>query len=57
MKRTYIAPQSEEVTMVFTSLLCASVVSDNGIGYGGVDTEGVKEPSAPPIDVPFDFLF
>ena len=35
-------------------LLCGSVSSDNGIGYGGVDTEGAKDPSARDMFNDFD---
>ena len=28
------------------SMICNSVTSDSGIGYGGVDAEGAKDPAS-----------
>ena len=50
MKKTYMAPQMEQVTMKDMLPLCASGVGGSGIpgapGYGGVDTGGGVIPAA-----------
>lgn len=49
MKKTYIKPFVEVFSAEAASLICDSnsVTTNNGeIKYGGVDEEGVKEPSA-----------
>jgi len=50
MKKTYIAPKAMVQTVELQALLSASdPINNNGngpAGYGGVDTEGTKEPSA-----------
>ena len=47
MKKTYIVPSIDQVLMEDeVELLYGSVTGDNGIGYGGVDTEGSKDPDA-----------
>ena len=47
MKKRYIAPAIDQVLMEDeVELLSGSVTGDNGIGYGGVDTEGSKDPDA-----------
>ena len=44
MKKTYFAPVMETISMnVEVSIL--SVSSPIGIGYGGVDEDGSKDPS------------
>lgn len=46
-KKTYIVPAiAEEAVLTEQFLADSGVSSDNGIGYGGVDTEGEKEPSS-----------
>ena len=46
-KKTYIVPAIAEEAVLTDQLLADSgVSSDNGIGYGGVDTEGSKDPSS-----------
>ena len=46
-KKTYIVPAIAEEAVLTDQLLADSgVSSDNGIGYGGVDTEGEKDPSS-----------
>ena len=46
-KNTYIVPTvTEEVVLTEQFLASSGVNSNNGIGYGGVDTEGEKEPSS-----------
>lgn len=47
MKKVYMAPVTKMVAVGTEMLLAGSgVQSDNGIGYGGVDADGSKEPSA-----------
>lgn len=46
MKKKYIQPSLEVLSEDSSVLLSGSVKSDNGIGYGGVDTEGEKDPSS-----------
>ena len=47
MKKRYIAPAIDQVLMEDeVELLSGSVTGTNGIGYGGVDTEGSKDPDA-----------
>ena len=47
MKKTYIAPViTREVALKAHAMLCGSGVTGDGIGYGGVDTGGTKDPSA-----------
>lgn len=47
MKKNYIAPAiTREVALKAHTMLCASGVTSDGIGYGGVDTDGTMEPSA-----------
>ena len=46
-KKTYIVPAiAEEAVLTEQFLAVSGVSSDNGIGYGGVDTEGEKDPSS-----------
>lgn len=45
MKKTYIIPEiSVVVTLHETPLAASGVSSGNGIGYGGVDDQGQKDP-------------
>ena len=47
MKKIYIAPNTVVVEIESEMILAASGVhSDNGIGYGGVDTEGSMDAEA-----------
>ena len=47
MKKIYIVPAIDQVLMEDeVELLYGSVKGSNGIGYGGVDTEGSKDPDA-----------
>ena len=47
MKKRYFAPETLVVRTAIEQLLSGSgVQSDNGIGYGGVDEDGSKDPSA-----------
>ena len=44
-KKSYIAPMSEELGCDPVMLLGVSA-TDQGMGYGGVDEDGLKEPAA-----------
>ena len=47
MKKIYMVPSIDQVLMEDeVELLYGSVKGSNGIGYGGVDTEGSKDPDA-----------
>ena len=48
MKKTYLQPLTMVVMMGTQTIVCASkgVTSGKGIGYGGVDEDGEKDPSA-----------
>ena len=46
MKRTYLQPSTEMDFMATEGMVCGSVTSDFGIGYGGVDEEGTKDPAS-----------
>ena len=46
-KKKYMEPAIEQILMDDeVELLSGSVTGDNGIGYGGVDEEGDKDPDA-----------
>ena len=50
-RKRYMSPAIEAEGMSAMELLAASGVrSDKGIGYGGVDSGGTKDPSAPGYD-------
>ncbi len=48
MKKTYLKPTTEVVKLGTTMMVCTSdgVTSEKGIGYGGVDEEGQKDPAS-----------
>ncbi len=48
MKKIYISPRTEVTAVQSQTILTGSggVWSPGGIGYGGVDTGGSKEPGA-----------
>lgn len=48
MKKTYIEPVIDIDSMEAETFICASqgVTSGNGIGYGGVDENGSKDPAS-----------
>lgn len=46
MKKTYIKASVEMDGMESETIICASVISDMGIGYGGVDEDGTKDPAS-----------
>lgn len=48
-KRLYIAPVMEVVEINTMTLLAGSGVTSNGIGFGGEDTGGDLDPSAPEL--------
>jgi hypothetical protein len=47
MKKVYIIPQTEEI-VITNGITLLGVSSDKGIGYGGKDANGTKDPSARP---------
>lgn len=50
-RKRYMSPALEAEGMSDLELLTVSgVSSDRGIGYGGVDKDGTKDPSAPYYD-------
>ena len=59
MRKDYISPTLHSHRCDVATMLAASgVTSDKGIGYGGVDADGDKDPSAkgnPFGDSVFDF--
>lgn len=48
MKKKYIQPSIKSVEIKMTKMVCGSqdISSDKGIGYGGVDDEGNKDPAS-----------
>ena len=46
-KKEYIAPLTEMVEIENMQLLTGSGVTADGIDYGGVDEDGILDPSAP----------
>ena len=46
MKKTYINPAINSFKINAEDLLDASVISERGIGYGGVDTNGELDPAS-----------
>ena len=48
MKKRYISPDSIILNLQVAKMISTSndVSSNNGIGYGGIDTGGDKEPAA-----------
>ena len=56
MKKIYIQPTCLIVKMGVTSLICGSddITSAEGINYGGVDEEGLIEPSSRESDGDWD---
>jgi len=46
MKKTYLQPSVEMSNMETEQMICDSVTSNNGIGYGGVDENGMKDPAS-----------
>ncbi len=53
MKKEYISPVIEISELVLEGFIAASGVSggEKNIPYGGVDSEGTKEPSSRSFDV------
>ena len=50
-RKRYMSPAIEAEGMSALELLTVSgVSSEKGIGYGGVDKDGTKDPSAPYYD-------
>ena len=46
MKKTYFSPETTVVSMAMAQMVCQSGVTSKGIGYGGVDEDGTKDPAA-----------
>lgn len=44
MKKRYIIPCVKQETAESCTMLAASINSNKGIGYGGVDNSGDKDP-------------
>ena len=56
MKKTYIIPKMCIHVVYHEQPLAASgVVSDKGIGYGGVDTEGTQDPDVKANNFDFEW--
>ena len=54
-KKEYIAPSMEVMEIKNMQLLAGSgVTSDSGIGYGGIDDEGIIDPTAPDLGLGID---
>jgi hypothetical protein len=45
MKKNYVSPVIETLQTLGDMMLASSVTGNNGTGYGGIDTEGEKDPS------------
>lgn len=54
MKKEYLKPGIKVLGAIAEDLLSGSVTGDpnGGIGYGGVDENGEKDPDAKEIDLP-----
>ena len=50
-KVVYICPQVKTCTTEIDPLLAGSVTGDDFLGYGGVDSEGTKDPDANDLNV------
>ena len=48
MKKIYFQPSIKVVKTQLSCIICNSkdIQSNNGIGYGGVDKEGTKDPAS-----------
>ena len=47
MKNIYIIPTIKRIVMLeVRTMVCASGVTGEGIGYGGVDIDGTMDPSS-----------
>jgi len=56
MKQAYIIPETCILIVDNEQPLAASgVTSDNGIGYGGVDTEGTQDPDVKASNFDFEW--
>lgn len=49
-KKTYIQPCMEETQAQVTQMLAESVTGNNGITYGGIDSDGSLNPEAKESD-------
>lgn len=59
MKKTYIIPNISINLAQAEQMLASStgVTGNNGIGYGGVDTNGEQEPSVKESNLDFEWDF
>lgn len=63
MKKTYIIPSTSIMQAQAEQILAASIISGNdgngdmGIGYGGVDTDGGKDPSVKESNTNYEWDF
>lgn len=57
MKNTYLKPIVKVLRAISDDLLTGSVTGDpnGGIGYGGVDDTGEKDPDAKDFDLPDNY--
>ncbi|MBR3434168.1 MAG: hypothetical protein IKH05_11610 [Bacteroidaceae bacterium] len=44
MKKRYIQPCMEEMHAEVAQMMAASVIGNNDIGYGGIDSDGSLDP-------------
>jgi hypothetical protein len=51
MKKPYAPPLLSAAMAELGNMICGSVRSTNGIGYGGIDEDGEKTPSARRNDI------
>ena len=50
-KSFYICPRAKACKMEAEPFMDGSVLGNNGLNYGGVDTEGTKDPDANGLNV------
>lgn len=49
MRKNYMKPDCSQVVFVSSGIICGSndpVQSNNGLGFGGTDSQGEREPEA-----------
>ena len=56
MKKDYLKPTIKTLNVSDALLQSGSVTGDNGIGYGGVDTDGEQDPCAKENDGLIDYI-
>ena len=45
-KLSYVSPQIKMLVLTYGKFMNGSGVTGNGMGYGGIDEDGSKDPSA-----------